>query len=147
MSRTLFALAWMTVLGCVDYPDGYGAFLDLPAGRRAAAISEYPPEQQVDLYLWDRRVKNPPAPGLADAVARSGDRVLPILVHRIATAKYERDRVDLLYVVLRMQVLTDVDVANDTEIMRALAVSVDAIEDPDWRRQADDILIGIQTGR
>ena len=144
-SRWRIAIACVATLGCTDYPDAYAAFLDLPRDQRAAAIAGYPPEQQVDLYLWDLRVKHPPALELADAVARSGDRVLPILVRRIATEESERTRVDLLYVVLRIQELGVVDVAQDTEIMSALGAYVASIEDPDWNRQARDILIGIQT--
>ena len=144
-SRWRIAIACVAAFACTDYPDAYAGFLDLPRDQRAAAIAGYPPEQQVDLYLWDRRVKHPPAADLADAVARSGDRVLPILVRRIATEESEETRVDLLYVVLRIQALDVVDVAQDTEIMRALEASVDTIEDPDWQRQARDILIGIRT--
>jgi hypothetical protein len=139
------SLAGLAAFACTDYPDAYTAYLVLPSDERAAAITEYPPEQQVELYLWDLRVKHPPAPGLADAVARNGDRVLPILVRRIATEESERDRVDLLYVVLRIQSLGIVDVARDPEIMRTLAASVASIDDPDLRLQANDILVGIRT--
>ena len=144
-SRWSIAIACIAAFGCTDYPDAYTAYLVLPPDERAAAIAKYPPEQQVDLYLWDRRVKHPPAPGLADALARSGDRVLPVLVRRIWTEESERARVDLLYVVLRMQALGVVDVAQDTEVMRSLSASVASIEDPDKQLQARDILIAIRT--
>jgi hypothetical protein len=144
-TRWVIAIACAAAFACVDYPDEYAGFLDLPVDQRAAAIKGYTPEQQVDLYLWDRRVKNPPALDLADAVARGGDQVLPVLVRRIGATESERTRVDLLYVVLRMQELRVVDVTQDTETMTALQAYADGMDDPDTRRQAQDILLGIRT--
>jgi hypothetical protein len=55
---------------CTRYPDKYDAFLALPRDERAAALAEYPPETQLDAYVWAMLVKHPPQVELAEIAGR-----------------------------------------------------------------------------
>lgn len=129
------------------YPPEYEEFLYLPYNERAAALAKYPPEEQVDRYVWAMLVRHPPQVELADVVAQNGAKVLPIVVRRIQEEESSATRVDLLLVVRRIQEMGEVDVAGDAETMTALEAAVSSMDDPNWKPQAMEILAQLRHER
>lgn len=129
-----------------DYPPEHQAFLDLPRDQRRAAITNYPPEEQVALYISAMLAKHPPDLELADAVAASGEGVLPVLVRRIQEEKREVVQVDLLYVVLRVQEMGGANVGGDRQTIAALESAVASMKDQEWKQKASELLGRIRTG-
>jgi len=130
-----------------SYPPAYEEFLNLPRDQRVDALSKYPPEEQVDRYVWAMLVRHPPQIELADVVAKNGARVLPIVIRRIQEEEAAATQVDLLLVVRRIQEMGEVDVAGDAETMAALEAAVSSMDDPDWKPQAVEILEKLRRAR
>lgn len=114
-------------------------FLSRPMNERREIIVQYPTEKQVDLYLLAMQ-KHPPDLGLADAVAKSGAKLVPILIQRIQREQSEIAKVQLIDIFERMQSLGYYAVASDEATMTILASQVGAIKDDGWRAMAADLL-------
>lgn len=135
-----------TQCGKDEIPDEHREFLSLPIRERPKALAAYPPREQVDLYLSAMLAKHPPQSELADVVAASGRLVLPIITERIRRAKYDVDKVHLVYIVERMQQLGYVPIASDAQTMSVLQAEVSAITDGEWRAIAEESLGRITSG-
>lgn len=153
MARATWLMLAMLMLAFVltgsncgrDYPPEHRAFLDLPRDQRRTAIANYPPEEQVALYISAMLAKHPPHLELADAVAENGEVVLPILLRRIQEDEREVVQVDLLYVLARMQEMGRANVAADAETIAALRSVVASMQDPEWKARASELLAQIQS--
>ena len=115
-------------------------FLRKPMVERRTAILQYPPEQQVGLYLKAMLAKHPPDLALADAVASNGAKIVPALTQRLVQEDRDIAKMHLIDVFLRMQELSYYAVASDGKTMDLLKQQVAAIEDPQWKEMSSDML-------
>ena len=129
-----------TQCGRSEVPPGHREFLALPFSERPRALASYPLREQVDLYLSAMLVKHPPQLELADVLAASGSEVLPILIERIRGEEHDLDKVNLIYVVERMQELGYLPIASDAKIMAALRAEIASMKDGGWRTTAEESL-------
>jgi len=129
-----------TQCGGDEVPAEHREFLNLPFRERPKALAAYPPKEQVDLYLSAMLAKHPPQLELADVVAASGPAMLPIIIERIRRAEHDFDKVNLIYVVERMQEGGFVPVASDAQTMAVLQAEVSAMKDSEWRAIAEESL-------
>ncbi len=123
-----------------EYPSEHGEFLKQTRAVRKTSLASYPPREQVELYLSAMLVKHPPQLELADVVAASGPTVLPIIIDRIRREEHDFVKVDLLYVVVRMQELGYIPVSSDARTMAVLQAEVSAMKDDTWRGTAEGFL-------
>lgn len=132
--------------GCVS--DGMSEateqFLRQPMDVRRTLILEYPPKQQVDLYLWAMMAKHPPDLALADAVATNGAKIVSFLRQRLIEEGGEIEKVHLIDVYRRMQGLGYYSVASDEKTMRLLEKEVRLMKDPLWKRMSSQMVEDIQ---
>lgn len=119
-------------------------FLKRPMNERREIIVQYPMEKQIHLYLLAMQ-KHPPDLGLADAVAKNGAELVPVLLHRIQRETSEVAKVQLIDVFERMQSLGYYAVASDEATMTVLASQVSAIKDEQWRAMSADLLNRIRS--
>jgi hypothetical protein len=108
--------------------------------ERRIAILQYPPEQQVELYLKAMLEKHPPDLGLADAVASNGSSIVPALTERLVSDDRDVAKMHLVDVFLRMKQLAYYPVATDAETMALLQQQVAAMKDPQWKEMSSDML-------
>ena len=115
-------------------------FLRKPMVERRTAILEYPPEQQVELYLRAMLAQHPPDLALADAVASNGERIVRALTRHLVEEDRDIAKMHLIDVFSRMQELDYYAVASDGETMDLLDRQVAAMKDPQWKGMASDML-------
>ncbi|MGE0519099.1 MAG: hypothetical protein AB7P78_08830 [Candidatus Binatia bacterium] len=129
-----------TQCGRNEIPAEHWEFVNLPFRERPKALAAYPPKEQVDLYLSAMFATHPRQLELADVVAASGPAVLPIIIERIRRAERDFDKVNLIYVVERMQEGGYVPVTSDAQTMAVLQAEVSTIKDSEWRVIAEESL-------
>lgn len=120
-------------------------FLKLPMNERRAAITQYPLQQQVDLYLLAMKRKHPPDLGLADAVAKSGSRIVPYLLERLRGETSEFAKLQLLDVLERMESLGYYSVSTDKQAMAVAEYEVSLMSDPQWKAMSCAVLQKIRS--
>ncbi|MGD9724703.1 MAG: hypothetical protein AB7U76_25995 [Pirellulales bacterium] len=123
-----------------EIPAEHWEFLNLPFRERPKALAAYPPNEQVDLYLSAMLATHPPQLELANVVAASGPAVLPIIMERLRRAESNFDKVNLIYIVEKMQRLGYVAVTSDAQTMAILQAEVSTIKDSRWRAIAEESL-------
>lgn len=125
---------------CQAEPEASESFLRKPMAERRTAILQYPPEQQVELYLRAMLEKHPPDLALADAVANNGAKIVPALIRRLIREDRDVAKMHLIDVFLRMQELGYYPVASDAKTLDLLAQQVATMKDPQWKSTSSDML-------
>jgi hypothetical protein len=83
--------------------------------------------------------------GLADAVAKSGAKIVPVLLERIEHEERDVAKMQLIDVFERMQNLGYYAVAADKPTIAALQRQVEAMKDPQWKAMSADLLEKIRS--
>ncbi len=135
-------LVLVSLGGCDPNAEFGEDFVRQPLLERHRLILEYPLEQQVELYLKSMRENHPPDLGLTSVMATHGVDLVPILRAKLAGENNDYNKLQLVDIFYKMQVLGYYAVASDLELMTFLAQQVAGMEHPAWKKFASrDILL------
>lgn len=121
-------------------------FLSAPMDERRTMLLNFPLDQQVELYLAAMQ-KHPPDLALADALARNGEEIIPLLKQRMSSEDWGLTKLHLIDVFVRMQQRGIYSVAADQRTMRFLDQHAAAIEDAQWKLMAIEMVNEIQASQ
>ena len=144
--RCLLLAAVFLNSGCLgpDMSPADREFLRLPTERQRETITTYDLDKQVDLYLLTMFTQRPPDLALADFVARSGAKLVPVLTERLREEKDDLAKMFLIDVFYRMQSLGSYSVAADKQTMDFLEERLTSFTEVEWKRRATDLVRKIQ---
>lgn len=123
-----------------EHEEAIETFLSKTLPERRLAILEYPLDLQVELYVAAMMRKHPPDLGLANSVARNGEKIVPFLVQRLKTETFDISKMELIDVFERMQNSGTYDVASDAKLMHFLEQQVLTIEHASSKKRSSDLL-------
>jgi ABC-type hemin transport system ATPase subunit len=100
-------------------------------------LRRFPQSEQIDLYLQAMYRTHPPNLGLATALAKNGASIVPLLMHRLARANSDSDKVLLLAGFQSMQRDAYYSVSAEATLMAFLELQVSTMKDPVWKDMAN----------
>lgn len=132
----------MEVLGCNPMHQDHGteAFLNLPLLERRAAIHDFDPDKQIDLYLRAMLASHPPDLGLTAEVAKGGLTLLPALDARVSREIDDEAALLLVQLLAAISVLNPDSVTQESSVVVRAARRVSSLRDAGLRGKAMECL-------
>ncbi len=110
-------------------------YWELSPEEQRTALLEYPPEEQVDIYLYGVEMWHPPRLDLADPLASNGEAVLPSLLDRLEGAETASRKEALLYV-LEVMSCRYHNLSGNERVIWASEKAVESMEAGTWREMS-----------
>jgi hypothetical protein len=119
-------------------------FWTLSPHHREVAIRHFALSEQLELYVVGMN-REPAAIDLADPVASNGSEIVPLIMQKLAEAKSDAVKADLIYL---LSIVSDnyYDLSRDQTLLSTVAEVANSITGQFWQRQAQQSIKDIKLG-
>ncbi|PIP83458.1 MAG: hypothetical protein COR54_09445 [Elusimicrobia bacterium CG22_combo_CG10-13_8_21_14_all_63_91] len=137
----LIAFTMMLMSACThslrDQCSQWTPIIHMNAALRESKVLKLSREQQYEVYFCAMRFMHPPHLGIAITVASNGEKIIPLLRHRLKKSD-EREIVDILFVFEQMEANEFFSVSTNETLMDELNLGRSRIGNKVLKSIADD---------
>jgi hypothetical protein len=128
----MLALSCFMALGCRSHQVEHN-FFNKPPGDRLERQRQYSLADQYKIFRYGNDAIEPPAMGLADAIAERGAPAVHFLMDQLNANADDIAVRDILLIFERMESSGSCNVKADTHLMDVLVSKVSGMKDKDWQ--------------